>query len=193
MRGLLIGRLWIGCAVAVCTLSGVATYQHARAHIKIAGSGASGNVVWREIAWPFPRDGWPAGRAFRCDTESCGDEVELYVRPKIGFCNCDSGVADDDEVDRVADLDLMSQRFVPLAIGEVVRIDGMSGRSRAYHLDMSDGSARAAVGIALSRRCDLLVAVAQGNGSADHVQHVARAFLDSDDMGRWMVAALNGG
>ena len=34
--------------------------------------------------------------------------VELYVRPKIGFCNCDRGVADDDEVDRVADLDLIS-------------------------------------------------------------------------------------
>ena len=43
---------------------------------------------------------------FRCDVAACGDEVELYVRPKIGFCNCDTGVADDDEVDRVADLDL---------------------------------------------------------------------------------------
>jgi hypothetical protein len=49
--------------------------------------------------------------AFRCDPDSCGDEVELHVRPKIGFYNCDSGVADDDEVD------LMSQRFVPLATG----------------------------------------------------------------------------
>jgi hypothetical protein len=192
MRGLLIGRLWIGCAVAVCTLSGVAAYQHARSGIEIAGAGGPGSAVWREIAWPFPRDGWPAGRAFRCGVDSCGGEVELYVRPKIGFCNCDSCVADDDEVDRVADLDLMSQRFVPLAIGEVVRIDGMSGRSRAYHLDMSDGSARAAVGFALSRRCDLLVAVAQGSGSADHVEHAARAFLDSDAMGRWMVAAMDG-
>jgi hypothetical protein len=185
-------RLLIGCAVAVCTLSGVAAYQHASSHIQIAGTGASGSAVWREIAWPFPRDGWPAGRAFRCDAESCGGEVELYVRPKIGFCNCDSGVADDDEVDRVADLDLMSQRFVPIAIGEVVRIGGMSGRSRAYHLDMSDGSAHDAVGFALSRRCDLLVAVAQGSGSAAGVQRVARTFLDSDVMARWMVAALNG-
>jgi hypothetical protein len=41
----------------------------------------------------------------------CGERVEIYVRPKIGFCNCDSGVADDDEVDRVADLDLISERF----------------------------------------------------------------------------------
>ena len=193
MRRLLIGGLLIGCAVAICTLSGGAAYQHARSSIQIAGAGASRSAVWREIAWPFPRDGWPAGRAFRCDAYSCGDEVELYVRPKIGFCNCDSGVADDDEVDRVADLDLMSQRFVPLATGEVIQIDGMSGRSRAYHLDMSDGSARAAVGFALSRRCDLLVAVAQGNGSAGGVQRIAQAFLASEVMARWMTAALNGG
>ena len=53
------------------------------------------------------------------------------MRPKIGFCNCDSGVADDDEVDRVADLDLMSQRFVPLAPGKVIRIADMTGRSRS--------------------------------------------------------------
>ena len=89
---------------------------------------------WHEIAWPFPRDGWPAGRAFRCDAAGCGAEVELYVRPKIGFCNCDSGVADDDEVDRVADLDLMSDRFVPREAGQVIQIDGMSGRSRSYDL-----------------------------------------------------------
>ena len=36
----------------------------------------AGKKRWREIAWPFPRDGWPAGRAFRCDAAACGDEVE---------------------------------------------------------------------------------------------------------------------
>ena len=180
---------WLPVAfgVAIGTLSGVAAVQHARPGT--AGAGAS----WHEIAWPFPRDGWPAGRAFRCDTEACGEAVELYVRPKIGFCNCDSGVADDDEVDRVADLDLMSQRFVPLEAGKVVRIAEMSGRSRSYDLKMSDGSQHAAVGFALSRRCDLLVAVAQGKEPADKVQRVAADFLGSDAMGRWMIAALNGG
>src|ERR1700722_4025781 len=116
MRGLLIAAF----AVAVGTATGVAGYQHVR-------SNAEG---WREIAWPFPRDGWPAGRAFHCDAAACGDDVEIYVRPKIGFCNCDSGVADDDEADRVADLDLMSARFVPLEAGKVVRIAEMTGRSR---------------------------------------------------------------
>ena len=175
-------RLLTALAAVICTASGVAGYQHAR-------SGVEG---WREIAWPFPRDGWPAGRAFQCATEMCRDEVEVYVRPKIGFCNCDSGVADDDEVDRVADLDLMSQKFAPLEAGKVIRVADMPGRLRAYDLAMADGSRHSAVGIAVSRRCDLLVAVAQGKGDAAGVQRVALEFLASADMARWMTAAMGG-
>lgn len=178
-------RLLIAAVVAIGTLSGVAAYQHEQAR--------PGGAHWREIAWPFPRDGWPPGRAFRCDAAACGADVELYVRPKIGFCNCDSGVADDDEVDRVADLDLMSDRFVPREAGQVVRLDGMSGRSRSYDLRMADGSNHIAVGFALSRRCDLLVAVVQGDGAAAAAQRAALDFLGSDDMAHWMMSALDGG
>ena len=163
-------------------VTGVAGFQHARSDIE----------GWREIAWPFPRDGWPAGRAFRCATELCGDEIELYVRPKAGFCNCDSGVSDDEEIDRVADLDLMSERFAPRAPGGVIRIAGMPGRLRSYDLQMADGSRRAAIGIAVSRRCDLLVAVAQGRGAAAEVQRVALEFLASDAVTKWMTAAIEG-
>src|SRR5665213_1910239 len=130
--------------------------------------------------------GWPAGRAFRCDAALCGEDVELYVRPKIGFCNCDSGVADDDEVDRVADLDLMSERFVPLEAGKVIRVAEMPGRIRAYDLTMADGSRHTAIGIAVSHRCDLLVAVAQGKGNAADVERAAMAFLGTEEMARWM-------
>ena len=122
----------------------------------------------------------------------CGDDVEVYVRPKIGFCNCDRGVADDDEVDRVADLDLISERFVPLAAGEVVRVADMPGRSRAYDLRMPDGVQHGAVGIAVSRRCDLLVAVAQGKGAAAGVAHAAMDFLATETMKRWMISAMDG-
>src|SRR3984893_15606966 len=130
-------RLLIAALIAIGALSGAAVVLHAR-----SGTGAAGMDHWREIAWPFPRDGWPAGRAFRCDAAVCGEDVELYVRPKIGFCNCDSGVADDDEVDRVADLDLISERFVAPEPGRVVQVAGMSGRIRNYHLQMQDGSRR---------------------------------------------------
>ena len=63
------------------------------------------------------------------------------MRPKLGFCNCDRGVADDDEVDRVADLDLISRAFRAAARpGDVVRVADMQGRIRAYDLKMQDGS-----------------------------------------------------
>jgi hypothetical protein len=174
--------LLIALSVAICTMSGVAGDRPARSEFE----------GWREIAWPFPRDAWPAGRAFRCAADVCGDETELYVRPKIGFCNCDSGVADDDEVDRVADLDLMSERFVPLERGKAIRIAEMQGRSRAYDLRLADGSGRSAIGIAVSRRCDLLVAVAQGKGAASSVHRAALDLLASNAMARWMSSAMDG-
>jgi len=167
---------------AVGALTGVAAYENARTR----------NEPWQEIAWPFPRDGWPAGRAFRCGGAACRDEVEVYVRPKLGFCNCDRGVADDDEVDRVADLDLISEHFAPLEPGRMVRIADMPGRIRAYDLGMPDGSRHAAVGVAVSHRCDLLVAVAHGNGEASDVRRVALEFLGSSNMTRWMTASMEG-
>jgi hypothetical protein len=178
-------RRWATIAaafLAIGALSGVAAYER-------AGSVAGG---WHEIAWPFPRDGWPAGRAFRCADKSCSGDIEIYIRPKLGFCNCDRGVADDDEVDRVADLDLLSERFVPRESGRVVHVAEMAGRLRSYDLRMADGSPRTAIGIAVSRRCDLLVAVAQGPGEAARVQHAAMAFLASAEVKRWMMSALNG-
>ena len=168
-------------SLAFGALSGVAAYQKVRP--------AAAEIVdarWQEISWPFPRDGWPAGRAFRC--ADCGD-VELYVRPKIGFCNCDTGVADDDEVDRVADLDLISPRFVPLAAGRPVRVADMAGRSRAYDLSMPGGS-HTAIGFALSHHCDLVVAVALGRVADDGLQQEMQRFLQSQGLHRWMLAAL---
>lgn len=168
-------------------VSGVAAYQKLRRM-----PAADGGAQWQEIAWPFPRDGWPAGRAFRCISADCGGGSELYARPKLGFCNCDTGVADDDEVDRVADLDLISPQFKPRAAGQVVHLAGMSGRARAYDLTMADGARHTAIGVALSRRCDLMVAVARGQGEASALQGAARAFLEQSDMHRWMMAALEG-
>jgi hypothetical protein len=178
MRKLLL----IPFAIVISALSGIAAWVGARP--AVAG--------WQEIAWPFPRDGWPAGRAFRCNAALCGGEIELYLRPKIGFCNCDSGVADDDEVDRVADLDLISERFVALEPGRVVQVADMSGRIRTYSLRMQDGSQHTAVGIALSRRCDLLVGAAQGKAPGSGLQLIALDFLAKEDVIRWMTAALDG-
>jgi hypothetical protein len=173
--------------VALAALSGGAAYQQTAPRAQ-----GRPNSDWREIAWPFPRDGWPAGKAFRCVAAVCGGAIEVYARPKIGFCNCDRGVADDDEVDRVADLDLLSERFAPLEAGRVVRVADMPGRVRPYDLRMSDGSTHTAIGIAVSRRCDLLVAVAKGRGDAAAVQRATLEFLATSQMTSWMTAAMEG-
>jgi hypothetical protein len=178
-------------ALAALVLVATAFSSVAAVHFA-APRGAAGMAQWQEISWPFPRDGWPAGRAFRCG--SCGGGlggVELYVRPKIGFCNCTTGVADDDEVDRVADLDLISARFAPREAGRAVRVAGLAGRSRAYDLAMPDGASHAAIGIALSQRCDLLVAVAQGSAAPVELQRVAFDYLASRELQHWMMAALS--
>ncbi|MFI5002636.1 MAG: hypothetical protein ACHQK9_22345, partial [Reyranellales bacterium] len=83
------------------------------------------NTSWHQIAWPFPRDAWPKGQAWR------GENVEIYVRPKLGFCaNCATGVVEDSEVDRVTDVDLLDERFVPVQAGSRIRITDLFGRSR---------------------------------------------------------------
>ncbi|KWV53217.1 hypothetical protein AS156_08495 [Bradyrhizobium macuxiense] len=146
---------------------------------------------WHEIAWPFPRDGWPAGRAFRCAPADCGAVLEVYVRPKLGFCNCSTGVADDDEVDRVADVDMISAQFRPLKAGDVVDVADMQGRIRAYDIEMPGGK-RTAIGIAVSHRCDLLVAAAQGRGDAARMRSEVLAFLGARAITKWMMAAMNG-
>src|SRR5262249_37419250 len=56
--------------------------------------------AWSEVQWPFAIDEWGSGKAFRCGVDVCGTEVVVHVRAKIGFCNCTTGVSDDDELDR---------------------------------------------------------------------------------------------
>src|SRR6202046_5515299 len=55
-----------------------------------------------EVKWPFPTDEWGEGKAFRCEAADCGAEVNVYIRPKIGFSNCLTGVSDDNELDRLS-------------------------------------------------------------------------------------------
>ena len=81
-------------AGTVAGLAGIAMYANWR-----LAQGPEPADGWWPAAWPFPRDGWPPGRAWR------GHDLEVYIRPKLGFCgNCDTGVVTDEEVDRVTDI-----------------------------------------------------------------------------------------
>ena len=73
--------------------------------------------VWAEVQWPFPMDEWGKGKAFRCTAADCGAEINLYIRAKIGFCNCTTGVSDDDELNRLSDFNLMGDKLSVLGAG----------------------------------------------------------------------------
>src|ERR1700739_652590 len=76
--------------------------------------------AWTEFKWPFPVDQWGIGRAFVCKPAECGVEVIIYLRPKIGFCKCATGVDDDDELERVGDLPLIDGKAVALGAGRPI-------------------------------------------------------------------------
>ncbi len=139
---------------------------------------------WEQIAWPLPRDAWPAGRAYRC--RDC--RAEVTIRPKLGFCNCTTGVTDDAEVDAVSDVDAIGADFVPAADGEPVVAAGLRGRARTYAVRAGWGARTTAAGFALASGCDLLVAAAQGPDAGDRARIVA--LLDSPEVAGWIAASL---
>ena len=64
---------------------------------KVTGDTSAARAIWTEVSWPFPLDQWGTGRAFACKAADCGADLKLYLRAKLGACNCAAGVADDDE------------------------------------------------------------------------------------------------
>lgn len=142
-----------------------------------------------EIKWPFPRDMWGDGRAFRCAAADCGVEVSLYLRPKIGFCNCDTGVADEAELDRVADLELFSPKFVGLTHGDDIRVGWMQGLSRIYQVDIPYDRVRPIMAMAFNQNCDVMVAtvVAPLEHYPSAERHVL-AFLNGEPILKWVRA-----
>jgi hypothetical protein len=160
-------------------------------HVSSDTSVGRAGSVWTETKWPFLMDQWGTGRAYRCQASDCGTELSLYLRPKIGFCNCDTGVSDDAEVDRVADIDLLSPRYAPRSDGRPVVVGWMKGRSRAYAVDDPGGSPRIALAIAFNDKCDVIVAtlVAERELPAE-AERAALAFLNGNQVLRWAKAEL---
>jgi hypothetical protein len=151
---------------------------------RIAPTRQASNFV--EIKWPFLRDQWGDGRAFRCAPSDCGTEIHLYLRPKIGFCNCDTGVSDEAELDRVGDLELFSPKFVGLTHGDDIRVGWMMGMSRIYQVDVPYGQPRPVLNMAFNQNCDVMVATV--TATLEHLPSAERhvlVFLNSDPMLIW--------
>lgn len=145
--------------------------------------------IWTEVEWPFAMDEWGKGKAFRCAAAQCGADVNLYVRAKIGFCNCTTGVADDDELHRLSDFRLMGDKPSALGPGREISVRWMKGRSRAYLT--GDRSHSTALAIAFNDRCDAVVAtVVTARDRPDLVEPSAIAFLNSDKIIHWATDTL---
>src|SRR5262245_41457723 len=152
----------------------------------LLAGGAPAGGAWTEVKWPFLLDQWGTGRAFRCSVADCGADIDLYLRAKIGFCNCTTGVADDAELDRVGDLELLSDKFSGLADGRPIAVRWMNGRSRAYQVATPLGPPRTALAIAFNDRCDVIVAtVVVARERLPAAERAALDFLNSDLVLRW--------
>jgi hypothetical protein len=141
--------------------------------------------VWTETKWPFLLDQWGIGKAFVCAPADCGARIDVYVRPKIGFCNCSTGVADDAELERVADTELLSPQVLPLGPGRAVKVGWMQGLSRSYRISGEKADERL-LSVAFNDECDVVVAVARlGNRDPTLAAPAVMAFLDSRPMVLW--------
>jgi hypothetical protein len=121
---------------------------------------APGHPQFSEVQWPFPTDEWGKGKAFRCEAADCGVEVKVYIRAKIGFCNCQTGVSDDPELDRLSDFSLMGEKISDLGPGRQINVAWMKGRSRAYAIADRYRAPNSALSVAFNDRCDAVVATA---------------------------------
>ena len=134
--------------------------------------------VFTEGAWPFPIDQWGEGWAFQCKAADCGIDVNLYLRPKIGFCNCQTGVADDEELDRVSDLDLVGSERKALGPGRPITVHWMKGRSRGYKVGAP--SSKSVLSLAFNNRCDVIVATVVAGDEPVAQEQAVLEFLNGD-------------
>src|SRR3954449_245706 len=181
--GILILVLGVGLAGLLAGDAAMVGVTHADAKVPPS--------AWTEAKWPFLIDQWGVGRAYRCAPADCGTEVNVYLRPKIGFCNCATGVSDDAELDRVGDLELFSDKFRGLADGQAITVGWMSGRSRAYNVTIPYAQPRDMVAMAFNDKCDVMVATVVAERDQIAVaKRYAIDFLNGDQVLRWAKAEL---
>jgi hypothetical protein len=183
-------RAIAGALALVAVIGGTAAFL-APASPEPQGIAARVRPVWTEVGWPFPLDQWGRGWAFQCKAADCGREVKLYLRAKIGFCNCATGVADDEELDRVGDVDLVGGESSALGPGRPIGVHWMKGRSRGYALSGPVAAAKSVLSIAFNDRCDVIVAtIAVGDNEPAAQETAALEFLNSDLVLHWAQTSL---
>jgi hypothetical protein len=142
-------------------------------------------AVWNEAAWPFPIDQWGTGAAFVCQPADCGTRVTVYIRPKIGFCNCSTGVSDDAELERVSDTELVTRSVRARGASRPVKVGWMAGLSRSYRA-AEGGNRDGMISVAFNDECDVVVALATtGDADPAQVEPAVVSFLQTTPMVLW--------
>jgi hypothetical protein len=178
----------VAAAVLIAGIGGTAAFLAAKPPADAYRSSSRHTPVWTQAAWPFPIDQWGEGWAYQCNAADCGIDVNLYLRPKIGFCNCQTGVADDEELDRVSDLDLLGGEKSARGPGRPITVHGMQGRSRFYAVDAR--SARSVLSLAFNNRCDVIVATVVAGDEPAAQEQAVLDFLNGDLVSRWAEVVL---
>jgi hypothetical protein len=187
-RLLLIFLITPAIALAGAMLLATA-FLHARAPAASRIALASTSKNWSEESWPFPIDQWGTGRAFRRGDGPCGADLHLYLRAKIGFCRCATGVSDDDEIDRVGDTELFGSDYRPTVAGHPVVAGLLKGRARQFTVQRSFASSIPILTIALANKCDAVVAtIAAGSELTSAQEAAALDFLRDERIQRWAAA-----
>ena len=100
-------------------------------------------------------------------------------------------MADDDDLDRMSDFDLVGGEVSPLGAGQPVAVAAMKGRSRSYALTARNAPGRAAISVVFNDRCDMVVATAVlPHDRPETIQPMLVEFLNSRTVLNWVEATL---
>ena len=180
--------LAVAAVVLIAGIAGYAVFLAAKPPADTQRMSSGDRPVWTEAAWPFPIDQWGQGWAFQCKAVDCGTEVNVYLRPKIGFCNCQTGVADDEELDRVSDVDLVGSKSSALGPGRAITVHWMKGRSRGYTVGTPSG--KPVLALAFNNRCDVIVATVVAGDKPVAQEQAVLEFLNGDLVLQWAETVL---
>jgi hypothetical protein len=177
--------------VALCGVSALSLIAAASLPTVGAAPAYQTHATWVETKWPFLMDQWGEGKAFQCRAADCGADLNLYIRAKIGFCSSTTGVADDNELERLSDFSFMKGHATALGNGHEIEIAGMKGRLRAYVTDSTIVPQTYAVSVAFNNNSDALVAtVVLDGGHPAAVEPVIIQFLNGETIQRWVTRML---
>jgi hypothetical protein len=86
----------------------------------------------------------------------------------------------------------LDERFAPVSDGSRIRITDLVGRARLYKYKLKNGAQRFAEGIAVSYKCDLVVAIVLGKVDDEPTAKFAHRFLESNKVQVWVNQQLEG-